>query len=152
MVLVSVKDLVKETIRTYFLFIGKDIIKKRISSSLRESVDIYPTLLELVGIQTKINGSGESFSKYLKNDQEELNDKEYVYSETGAIQGPYPSPMKPNVFCVKTPSHKLIYLKTIDEWKLFNLKDDPNEMNNIFNKDDELSNKLREKLITWINR
>ena len=68
----------EETIRTYFLFIGKDIIKRRISSSLRESVDIFPTLLELIGIQTKINGSGESFSKYLKNDQEELNDKEYV--------------------------------------------------------------------------
>ena len=142
----------EETIRTYFLFIGKDIIKRRISSSLRESVDIFPTLLELIGIQTKINGSGESFSKYLKNDQEELNDKEYVYSETGAIQGPYPSPMKPNVFSVKTPNHKLIYLKAIDEWKLFDLKMDPNEKNIIFNKDDELSNKLREKLITWINR
>ena len=128
----------EETIRTFFLFIGKDIIKKRINSNLRESVDIFPTLLELIGIQTKISGSGDSFSKYLKNEQEKLNDKEYVYSETGAIQGPYPSPMNPNVFCVKTPNHKLIYLKAIDEWKLFNLENDPNEKNNIFNKDDEL--------------
>mgnify|MGYP006081352973 CR=1 FL=1 len=142
----------EETIRTFFLFIGKDIIKKRINDSLRESIDIFPTLLELAGIKTKVNGSGESFSKYLKNSNEELDNKKYVYSETGAIQGPYPSPMKPNVFCIKTQNHKLIYLKTIEEWKLFNLKDDPNEINNIYNENDEISKKLSKKLIDWINR
>jgi len=142
----------EETIRTFFLFIGKNIVKKRISNSLRENVDIFPTVLELAGIKIKIDGAGESFSKYLKNTNEKLDNKKYVFSETGALQGPFPSPMKPNVFCVKTQKNKLIYLKTPVEWKLYDLEKDPNEIYNIFNEDKNLSEKLQKKLLEWINR
>jgi len=142
----------EETIRTFFLFIGKDMIKDRMSEKLRESIDIFPTILELAGIKTKFDGVGERFSEYLKNANKDLDDKKYVYSETGALQGPFPSPMKPNVFCVKTQEHKLIYLKTPQEWRLYNLKSDPNEINNIHNEDKIVSEKLEKKLLEWINR
>ena len=36
----------EETIRSFYLFIGKKIIKNRITSKLRETIDILPTILE----------------------------------------------------------------------------------------------------------
>ena len=55
----------EETIKTFFLFMGKDIIKNRINEKLRENIDIFPTILELIGTKTNYNGHGESFCKYL---------------------------------------------------------------------------------------
>ena len=142
----------EETIRAFFLFMGKNIVKNRLSESLRENIDIFPTILDFADIKTDFDGSGESFNSYLKNTNKDLENKQYVYSETGALQGPYPSPMKPNVFCVKTVEHKLIYLKTPEEWRLYNLKNDPNEMDNIFNENEIISKELKKKLLEWINR
>ena len=142
----------EETIRTFFLFIGKDMIKNRINEKLRENIDIFPTILELIGVKTKFDGHGESFGEYLKNMNKDLASKKYVYSETGALQGPFPSPMRPNVFCVKTEDHKLIYLETPQEWRLYDLKNDPNEINNIYKKNKIVSKELERKLLEWINR
>ena len=142
----------EETIRAFFLFMGKDIVKNRISKKLRENIDIFPTILDFIDSNVQFHGTGQSFNDYLKNNDKELDDKPYVYSETGALQGPYPSPTKPNVFCIKTVEHKLIYLKTPEEWRLFNLKNDPNEIHNIYNENEIVSKKLKKKLIEWINR
>jgi arylsulfatase A-like enzyme len=142
----------EETIRAFFLFMGKDIVKNRISEKLRENIDIFPTILNLTNVKTEFDGTGESFSEYLKNPNKDLDDKKYAYSETGALQGPFPSPMKPNVFCIKTVEHKLIYLKTPEEWRLYNLKNDPNEIHNIYNENKSVSEELKKKLLEWINR
>ena len=142
----------EETIRTFFLFIGKDIIKNRINEKLRENIDIFPTILELIGTKTKYDGHGESFSKYLKDANGNIQSKKFVYSETGALQGPFPSPREPNVFCVKTEDYKLIYLKTPEEWRLYNLRNDPDEINNIYNESDVVGKELQRKILQWINR
>jgi len=141
----------EETIRSFYLFLGKKIIKKRINNSLRETIDILPTILELIEIQPS-NLPGESFAQFLVNEDEELTDKEYVFSETGALQGPYPSPMEPNVFCVKNSRYKLIFLKTPNEWELFDLLNDPNEENDIFNEKSEIVDDLKNKLSLWMKR
>ena len=39
------------------------------------------------------------------------NDKEFVFSETGPLHGPYASPEKHNMFCIKTKDYKLMYNK-----------------------------------------
>ena len=142
----------EETIRAFFLFIGKDIVKNRISKKLRENVDIFPTILDFIDSKIEFNGSGESFNDYLKNTDKDLDDKPYVYSETGALQGPFPSPTKPNVFCIKSKKYKLIYLKTSEQWELYNLEDDPKEQKNIFASGISEENELKSKLLTWINR
>ena len=141
----------EETIRSFYLFMGKLIIKNRINSSLRETIDIFPTILDLIGLE-KIKLPGESFSKFLTNESEKLEDKEYVFSETGALQGPFPSPMEPNVFCIKSSTHKLIYFMSVNKWELFDLKNDPTEINNIYNTGLKLEQKLKENLLSWINR
>jgi arylsulfatase A-like enzyme len=141
----------EETIRSFYLFMGKSIIKNRINSNLRETIDIFPTILDLIGLE-KIKLPGESISKFLTNKNEKLENKEFVFSETGALQGPYPSPKEPNMFCIKNSNYKLIFNKSNDEWQLYNLIMDPNEKENIFEQNSKISKELQEKLISWINR
>jgi len=141
----------EETIRSFYLFIGKQIIKNRINSSLRETIDIFPTILDLVGIK-KIKLPGESFCKFLTKENKKLEDKAYVFSETGALQGPYPSPKEPNVFCIKNSNYKLIYNKSIDEWQLYNLIEDYNEKENIFGRNPKIDQELQKRLISWMKR
>ena len=141
----------EETIRSFYLFIGKKIIKNRINNNLRESIDILPTILELIGVQSH-DLPGESITQFLINKDKKLENKSHVFSETGALQGPYPSPMEPNVFCIKNSRYKLIFLKTPNEWKLFDLLEDPKEKNDIFNEKSEITIELKNKLNLWIER
>ena len=59
---------------------------------------------------------------------------------------------KSNVFCIKSSTHKLMYLKTPNEWLFFDLQNDPYETSNIFTGNSEIEKKMKEKLIGWINR
>ena len=142
----------EETIRTFFLFISNDIQKNCASNTLRATVDIFPTILDLAKIELEFDRPGKSFSKYLLKDENELKESLYTFSETGAVQGPWPSPEECNVFCIKSPTHKLMYLKTPNEWLFFDLQNDPYETNNIFTGNSEIEKKMKEKLIGWINR
>ena len=141
----------EETIRAFYLFIGKKIIKNRVNKTLRESIDILPTILELIGMKFQ-DLPGKSISKYLENENQELSDKSYVFSETGALQGPYPSPMEPNVFCIKNSRYKLIFMKTPNEWKMYDLTKDPEEQKDIFTEKNEIATKLQNQLNLWIER
>lgn len=140
----------EETIRSFYLFIGENIIQNRVSSSLRETIDIFPTILDFVGMD-KMNLPGESVYNFLIKDIQ-LKNKTKVFSETGALQGPYPSPKEPNIFCIKNTQYKLIFNKTTSEWQLYNLEKDPDEKMNIFENNPHDTEKLQEQLISWIER
>lgn len=142
----------EETIRAFYLFIGKSIVRGQTSSSLRETIDVLPTILDLAGIKTKTDLPGMTFSDFLTGKTSELTEKPYAFSETGALQGPYPSPMEPNVFCVKNSRFKLIFMKTPNEWHLYDLKNDPYERNNIYGKNPEVEEQLKSQLISWMKR
>ena len=134
-----------------YKFIGNKIGENRICSSLRETIDIFPTILDLLKIK-KIILPGKSFSKFLINEQEKLDDKEFVFSETGALQGPYPSPKEPNIFCVKNSNFKLIFNKHNNEWQLYDLKEDPKENNNIIGLNSKIEKTLKNQLNSWMER
>ena len=142
----------EETIRSFYLFIGENIRANIQSSSLRETIDIMPTILDFCQISAEIDYPGENIMSFLSGTNEKIEDKEYVFSETGALHGPYPSPKEPNVFCIKNSKYKLMYLKTPNEWKLFDLENDPNEVSNIFDEKLEFVQELKTKLLDWVNR
>jgi len=108
--------------------------------------------LDLAEFELEFDRPGESFSKYLLKDEAELKESLYTFSETGAVHGPWPSPEESNVFCIKSSTHKLMYLKTPNEWLFFDLQNDPYETSNIFTGNSEIEKKMKEKLIGWINR
>jgi len=142
----------EETIRTFYHFIGPKIRKNSSSDKLLSTIDIMPTILEFCGIKHTENLPGESFLEFLIGNSKELKEKEFTFSETGALHGPYPSPEISNVFCIKSPRYKLIFLKDADEWRLFDLINDPKEVENISGNELPVENELRKKLLQWINR
>lgn len=144
--------LFEETLRTFYLFIGPGIIKNKRSDRLLSTIDILPTVLEFCAIELNDNLPGQSISTFLTNETVKLAERQFVFSETGGLQGPFPSPYEPNVFCVKSNSHKLIYYKTAQDWLLFDLVNDPNELNNLYGKNLEIENILKQKLLEWIDR
>tara|TARA_Y100000741_G_scaffold165385_1_gene125022 strand:- start:15855 stop:16973 length:1119 start_codon:yes stop_codon:yes gene_type:complete len=141
-----------ETIRTFYHFIGKGITKNRTSESLLSTIDIFPTILDLCEIEYHEKCIGKSFAEFLKDEKSEIHDRDFTFSETGALHGPYPSPETSNVFCIKSPNHKLIFLKDADEWYLYDLKNDPHEIENLYGKGMSEEKILKEKLLIWINR
>ena len=142
----------EETIRTFYLFIGQKILKKQTSDKLLSTIDILPTVLDLCGINVNFELPGKSFANVIKEGITKNHGTKYTFSETGALHGLYPSPGKPNVFCINTGKYKLIYFETPNEWSLFDLENDPLEQKNIFGTGISLEKELREKLLNWINR
>tara|TARA_Y100000817_G_C16813078_1_gene525144 strand:- start:139 stop:1254 length:1116 start_codon:yes stop_codon:yes gene_type:complete len=142
----------EETIRTFYHFIGYGIKKKNISESLKSTIDVFPTILDLCNIRITSQVPGESFSSFLKGDEKVLKDREFTFSETGALHGPYPSPEKSNVFCIKSPNYKLIFLRDPEKWELYDLSHDPKELHNVAGTGLKIENLLKEKLLEWINR
>ena len=141
----------EETIRTFYLFISKDFKKGRISEKLRDTIDIFPTVLDLAKINNNLRRPGDSFAEFLLGNNNELKEKDYTFSETGALHGLYPSPDKSNVFCIKTPTQKLMYLDSPKQWKFFDLINDPNEMENKYGSDLGTEKKLQKILNEFIN-
>ncbi len=143
--------LFEETIRTFYLFIGPNIAPNKKSNSLSSTIDILPTILDLCKIKQPSVLPGKSISKFLTDPYEMLNEKTETFSETGGLYGPFPSPHEPNVFCIKSPQYKLTYYQSTQEWLLFDLLKDPFETINLYGKDLEIENKLKEKLLKWID-
>jgi len=139
----------EETIRTFYLFIGPNIQKNNISEQLFSSTSLFSTLLDLSKITSNSDGS---FVSYLQGKSKKNISEPFTFSETGGLQGPFPSPREPNVFCIKNKFYKLMFFKTSNEWKLFDLVKDPNELENLFGKKLQIENILKEKLLNWINR
>jgi len=142
----------EETIRTFYLFIGPNVIQNRVDNKLLSTIDIFPTLLELAGIPLKSDMLGSSFARFVIGKDKDLKERKYVFSETGGLQGPHPSPKEPNVFCIKSPIHKLIYFKTLNDWRLFDLIKDPTETNDLYGTGLDIEDELKEKLLDWVER
>jgi arylsulfatase A-like enzyme len=141
----------EETIRTFYLFIGPGIESNKISEKLASTIDLFPTMLGLTGSKIPAKLSGNNFGEFLLG-KSELPERDYVFSETGGLQGPFPSPKAPNVFSIRSPKYKLIYFKTSEEWKLFDLENDPLETIDLYSKGISEEKILKEKLLSWISR
>ena len=93
------------------------------------TLDIFPTILDLANIsKNDINFQGKSLFSL----QENNNESRDIFVETGGLYGPWPSPEKHNVFCVKSNGKKLIFNETPETWEFYNLIKDPNEQNNLY--------------------
>ena len=110
------------------------------------TIDLYPTILELTGIENTLTSQiqGESLMKLVDDDSSK---DRVIFVETGGLYGPWPSPWKHNVFCIKTKNKKLIYNDEPETWEFYDLEKDPGEENNIYDKDSDIVNDLKEQLL-----
>jgi len=123
--------------------------EKKVINKQCRTIDLFPTILDLAKIskESMLELQGESLISFLENPNEE---ERSVFVETGGLYGPWPSPDKHNVFCVKSNGKKLIFNETPKTWEFYNLKLDSEEKNNIYDKNSDDIKNLKKLLINYM--
>lgn len=141
------------SLRTFAYFINEKLFPQgKVVEELTRTIDIMPTILDIFEIpidKSCMPMQGESLVRLTKDsNKHEINNEltRFAFAETGGLKGPWPSPNSPNVKCVRTQKWKLIHNLTPDTWELYHLEDDPNEENNLINKEPQIVTKLKETL------
>ena len=107
------------------------------------TIDIFPTIIDLT------NSNFPTIDEKEGNNLFSITDKQNreTFAETGGLYGPWPSPEKHNVFCLKSNQKKIIYNDTPGTWEFYDLKDDPEERENRFDENTDTIVKMKNKLI-----
>tara|TARA_B100001248_G_C27397606_1_gene466809 strand:- start:327 stop:1979 length:1653 start_codon:yes stop_codon:yes gene_type:complete len=99
-----------------------------VSDAMVMNVDFAPTLLDMAGIDVPSEMQGKSFKGVFEGDKE--NQRKSVYYHY--YEWPIWHKVQPH-YGIKTDRYKLMHFYySMDEWELYDLKTDPNEMNNIY--------------------
>jgi arylsulfatase A-like enzyme/lysophospholipase L1-like esterase len=93
--------------------------------ALIQNIDFAPTFLEMAGQKATPDMHGKSFVASLKDEKQSHHDSIYYayYGENTHQVARHDG--------VRSKEHKLIRFPTTDEWNLFDLKKDPNEMKSV---------------------
>ena len=98
------------------------------NSNLLLNIDFAPTLLELAGIEIPKSIQGTSFVPQLKSNFEDVRDAVYYHY----YEYPKWHMVQPH-YGIRTKRFKLIHFYySMDQWELYDLDSDPNEMNNLY--------------------
>ncbi len=111
-------------------------------NKLVQNLDFAPTILDYAGLEKPVEMQGESFRGLLNGTTHEWRDAVYyTYYQ-------YPSQhMVKRHYGIVTSRYKLIHFYyDIDEWELYDLKKDPNELKNVY--EDPSYRKTRNRLHT----
>lgn len=114
------------------------------SEELVQNIDYAPTFIDFAGIEIPEDIQGESLAPLLTGEKQRLREAVYYhyyeFPSTSFINRHYG---------VRTDRYKLIHFYfTIDEWELYDLKNDPCETENIYSKPEnaQLVQDLKDKL------
>ena len=99
------------------------------NKSLIQNIDFAPTILDIAGVKVPSEMQGESFKPILAGEKEKIHDALYYHY----YEYPLPHGVKRH-YGVRDDRYKLIHFYyDIDTWELFDLQNDPHEMNNLIN-------------------
>lgn len=135
----------EESFRTPLIMRYKGLIAEgKQDQHLVQNLDFAPTFIELAGGEIPKNMQGQSLLPVLNEETNNWRDALYYhYYEYPGIHG-----VKRH-YGIRTENYKLIHFYyDIDEWELYNLNTDPNEMNNVYGQEKyaEIQTKLHQKL------
>ncbi len=106
----------------------KRIEPRTVNSNLLLNIDFAPTMLELAGISIPEDMQGTSFVSQLDMDPNDVRDAVYYHY----YEYPKWHKVQPH-YGIRTNRFKLIHFYySMDEWELYDLDKDPNEMNNLY--------------------
>lgn len=129
------------TIKTFALFIKKNIFPVKSISYQARSIDILPTILEIFNIkedQRYEKISGRSLIPLIDG----KIDNRTAIIETGNPLEDNKPPKEPNVIAIRKSNWKLILNLHDNTRELYDLSNDPNEEKNLHNNEPEIENDL----------
>ena len=122
-----------------------------------ESVDIAPTILDWLEAEIPTDWNGQSLLSTIKNTSNKTIPKEYVIFDWDFRESHYTSfiknkelvPEECNLSVIRTKEWKYVHFPSLPPL-LFNMIDDPYEINNLANEKDhlEIQNNLLSKLLS----
>ncbi|MEM7457422.1 MAG: sulfatase/phosphatase domain-containing protein, partial [Planctomycetota bacterium] len=112
---------------------------------LIQNIDYAPTFLEMAGLPVPDEVQGHSVVPVLTEDPDLQwrSSIYYAYYEVGEHN-------VPQHFGVRTRTHKLMYFPATDEWNMFDLVSDPEEMTSIY--DEARYAGIKEELTAELHR
>ena len=135
----------EESLKMPFLISYPKIVEpESINSNLLLNIDFAPTLLDLAGIDIPKEMQGQSFLPQLKSNFDDVRDAVYYHY----YEYPKWHMVQPH-YGIRTSRYKLIHFYyDMDEWELYDLETDPNEMNNLYGNSNynTLIKKLKKRL------
>lgn len=136
------------SIKAWAYFIYPAALPKNLEiDKVARTIDIVPTVLELLNISQKRSYQkiqGESLLLLLNGEE---NEDRVAYTETGGLGGPNPSPHEPNVKCIRTGEWKLIFNTTTGQKELYNLRRDRAEEENLIGRYPEIERALWQQMV-----
>jgi len=135
----------EESFRMPFMISYPKLIQsKTTNSNLLLNIDFAPTILELAGISIPEDMQGTSFVSQLSLDSSDIREAVYYHY----YEYPKWHMVQPH-YGIRTNRFKLIHFYySMDEWELYDLNNDPHEMNNLYGnpKYKKLIKQLKKKL------
>lgn len=129
-----------------------EITPNTTSSEMVQNLDFAQTFLEMAGVTSPKDMQGESLVPLLKNKSEKWN-RDAVYYHYYEYPGAHAAKRH---YGIANEEFKLMHFYyDVDEWELYDLKKDPQEMNNVYDNSEyvairkEMKNKLKEIQIKY---
>lgn len=98
-------------------------------AALVQNLDMAPTFLNAAGAEIPRQMQGKSLVPLLKAEADEAGFRDAIYYHYYE----YPEAHRvPEHFGVRTDRYKLVCYYTLNEWELFDLSEDPNEMHSVY--------------------
>lgn len=150
---ISKNNIYEESLRIPFVIYWKGKIKPGIDGKFLGSMpDVYPTLLDLTGNSKSIpnNIDGKSYASYFLNKSGGTPTEQFIMGSIGSNS----VSMNSGFRGIRTTDYKLAYQKNGNAMKgyLFDLKNDPFELHNIYDTNNEQVKLLRSKLVEWLRK
>ena len=136
-----------DLVRTPLLFCGSNISEGKLIKNQVGSVDIFPTILDLIGVsQMDEDIDGESFFPLIKDESGRSNP---IYLETASV---IKDEMLGKMVGIRTPEFK--YFRSRESPKervhLYNLQNDPLEENNLAEINQDMVNNMEQILSNFL--
>ena len=124
----------EESFKMPFLISCPDqIAPNSVSEELVMNIDFAPTLLDFAGLPVPDEMQGKSFKNALVENQSSSRDAVYYHY----YEYPIWHKVQPH-YGIRTDRYKLIHFYySMDEWELYDIQNDPEEMHNIYEEADE---------------
>ena len=119
----------EESFRTPILMrYPKEIMPGTRINELIQNLDFAPAFLDYAGVKIPDDMQGESFRKIVSGESSQWRDAiYYTYYEYPSVH------MVKRHYGIRTNRYKLIHFYyDVDEWELYDLENDPAEMNNVY--------------------